>query len=185
VNINHAFTFSQRKEKRKHTFITDLNPANTSLDRPVLPSPFVLFVFFFGKNRPVLRSLHQRACITCSRRAGKKNRLPAKATQWCNANSPIDPLLYEMLDANQVSVRSVCWSLFRTEKAGTVRFSALQNGGARHAAWSTSFIKKKKKSDFQHSITKLNDIDHPTVKIIWLFEWFWRWFVFFLKNKKI
>jgi len=49
VNINHAFTFSQRKEKRKHTFITDLNPANTSLDRPVLPSPFVLFVFFLEK----------------------------------------------------------------------------------------------------------------------------------------
>jgi len=126
------------------------------------------FCLFWKKKRPVLQSLHQRACITCSRRAGKKNRLPAKATQWCNANSPIDPLLYEMLDANQVSVRSVCWSLFRTEKAGTVRFCALQNGGARHAAWSTSFIKKKKKSDFQHSITKLNDIDHPTVKIIWL-----------------
>jgi len=182
VNINRAFTFSQRKEKRKHTFTTDPSPGNTSLDRPVLPSPFVLFVFFLEKiDQFCGRSIKEPASRVPDVQE-KKNRLPAKATQWCNANSPIDPLLYEMLDANQVSVRSVCWSLFRTEKAGTVRFSALQNGGARHAAWSTSFIKKKKKSDFQHSITKLNDIDHPTVKIIWLFEWFWRWFVFFLKK---
>jgi len=81
VNINRAFTFSQRKEKRKHTFTTNPNPGNTSLDRPVLPSPFVLFVCFLEKIDQFFgRSIKEPASRVPDVQE-KKNRLPAKATQ--------------------------------------------------------------------------------------------------------